>query len=162
MDFHGVLVQVAGCGVLIQGPAGSGKSQLALELLNRGHKFVGDDLIHLQRYDNALYGRGVGACSQFLSLHCGLVVNVARRFSNDACLPQCRIDLIISQGLSKDLAPNTTSLFGLNLTRYALLQLPQAATIVEAIAADWQDRQTGLDARKELSDRCMQLIAQSA
>jgi HPr kinase/phosphorylase len=40
---HGVMMEVAGVGVLITGPSGIGKSELALELLTRGHRLVADD-----------------------------------------------------------------------------------------------------------------------
>ena len=42
-----VLVVVHGVGVLIQGPSGSGKSLIALHLMNRGHRLVSDDLVEL-------------------------------------------------------------------------------------------------------------------
>jgi HPr kinase/phosphorylase len=44
---NGVLVRVHEVGVLIRGPSGSGKSLTALRLMQRGHKLVSDDLVHL-------------------------------------------------------------------------------------------------------------------
>ncbi|MBO4556837.1 MAG: HPr(Ser) kinase/phosphatase [Elusimicrobiales bacterium] len=46
---HGVLVNVYGLGVLIQGEAGVGKSECALELVKRGHLLVADDVIKVRR-----------------------------------------------------------------------------------------------------------------
>lgn len=46
---HGVLVDVTGIGVLLQGPSGSGKSECALDLVVRGHRLVVDDLILVSR-----------------------------------------------------------------------------------------------------------------
>ncbi len=40
---HGVFIEVMGVGVLITGEAGLGKSELALELISRGHRLVADD-----------------------------------------------------------------------------------------------------------------------
>jgi HPr kinase/phosphorylase len=55
-----VLVSVNGVGVLIRGPAGSGKSMAALNLMRHGHPLVGDDLVEIVSDTGAgLIGRGV-------------------------------------------------------------------------------------------------------
>lgn len=46
---HGVLLDVLGMGVMITGDSGVGKSELALELISRGHGLVADDVIELSR-----------------------------------------------------------------------------------------------------------------
>lgn len=46
---HGVLLDVLGMGVLITGESGVGKSELALELISRGHGLVADDVVELRR-----------------------------------------------------------------------------------------------------------------
>ncbi|HUC62310.1 MAG TPA: HPr kinase/phosphatase C-terminal domain-containing protein [Alphaproteobacteria bacterium] len=44
---HGTCVEVAGTGVLLRGPAGSGKSDLALRLIDEGGRLVADDQVEL-------------------------------------------------------------------------------------------------------------------
>lgn len=51
---HGVLVSVFGHGVLIKGGSGIGKSEVALELINRGHFLVADDAVVLRQIDEDL------------------------------------------------------------------------------------------------------------
>ncbi len=46
---HGVFLDVLGVGVLITGESGLGKSELALELISRGHGLVADDAVELSR-----------------------------------------------------------------------------------------------------------------
>ncbi|MBC7203551.1 MAG: HPr kinase/phosphorylase, partial [Pusillimonas sp.] len=46
---HGVFLDVLGLGVLIMGDSGLGKSELALELISRGHGLVADDAVELSR-----------------------------------------------------------------------------------------------------------------
>lgn len=51
---HGVCLEVFGIGVLIRGKSGIGKSETALELINRGHRLVADDAVIIKRVDNRL------------------------------------------------------------------------------------------------------------
>jgi HPr kinase/phosphorylase len=51
---HGVLMDVLGLGVLLQGESGLGKSELALELISRGHGLVADDVVELARISPVL------------------------------------------------------------------------------------------------------------
>ena len=48
MTIHGVLVDVYGIGVLITGDSGVGKSETALELIERGHRLISDDTVKLK------------------------------------------------------------------------------------------------------------------
>lgn len=55
---HGVFLDVLGVGVLITGESGLGKSELALELISRGHGLVADDAVEFARtYPNYIEGR---------------------------------------------------------------------------------------------------------
>ena len=49
---HGVLVEVYGEGILILGDSGIGKSELAIELVKRGHRLVADDAVELRKVSN--------------------------------------------------------------------------------------------------------------
>ncbi|MEC8006219.1 MAG: serine/threonine protein kinase, partial [Pseudomonadota bacterium] len=46
---HGTCVAIDGAGVLLRGPSGSGKSDLALRLIDGGATLVGDDQLELSR-----------------------------------------------------------------------------------------------------------------
>ncbi len=59
MTIHGVLVEVYGIGILILGDSGVGKSETALELIERGHRLVADDVVEITCLNgNTLMGRG--------------------------------------------------------------------------------------------------------
>lgn len=55
--FHLTAVAIDGRALLIEGPSGSGKSDLALRLIDRGAKLVGDDYIELMARNGVLYAR---------------------------------------------------------------------------------------------------------
>jgi HPr kinase/phosphorylase len=56
---HGVLVEVYGLGILILGDSGVGKSETALELIERGHRLVADDVVEIHCVNgNILMGQG--------------------------------------------------------------------------------------------------------
>lgn len=59
ISIHGVLVEVFGLGVLILGDSGVGKSETALELIERGHRLVADDVVEISCLNgNSLIGQG--------------------------------------------------------------------------------------------------------
>jgi len=55
---HGTLVDVYGIGLLLVGASGIGKSETALDLVERGHRLVADDLIRIRRRRTILMGEG--------------------------------------------------------------------------------------------------------
>lgn len=55
-SFHGNLVSVYGVGLLITGESGIGKSELALDLVERGHRLVADDIVIVKRKKDMLFG----------------------------------------------------------------------------------------------------------
>jgi HPr kinase/phosphorylase len=89
---HGSAVAIGGNGVLLLGPSGSGKSDLALRLIDRGAKLICDDILHME-HNNSLpqlaYApniagkievRGIGICKvEFLpSAPLRLIVQLTR------------------------------------------------------------------------------------
>ncbi len=59
ISIHGVLVEVFGLGILILGDSGVGKSETALELIERGHRLVADDVVEISCLNgNSLIGQG--------------------------------------------------------------------------------------------------------
>ena len=65
---HGVLVEVYGEGILILGDSGIGKSELAIELVKRGHRLVADDAVELRKVSNRQFGVGAVKLSESLDL----------------------------------------------------------------------------------------------
>ena len=79
-SIHGVLVDIYGEGILIMGESGIGKSEVALELIHRGHRLVSDDVVEIKRInDKSLIGSSPGITRHFIELRgIGIVNEIGR------------------------------------------------------------------------------------
>ena len=92
---HGVLIEVFGLGVLLQGPSGVGKSEAALALIERGHRFVADDVVEIRRVGNMLIGKGVEVTSHHIEIRGIGILNIAHLFGVGAVRESKHIQLAI-------------------------------------------------------------------
>lgn len=93
---HGTFLHVHGAGVLLEGPAGAGKSALALELLARGHALVADDAVEFQRpAPGVVIGRGPAVLSGYLETRGLGVLDVRRLHGASAIRSRARLDLVV-------------------------------------------------------------------
>lgn len=91
---HGVMMRVGGIGVLLAGPAGSGKSQFALELLTRGHQLVADDCVDCALTpDGRLMTRSPAFSQGFLQVRGLGVINVPKLFGAAALCQSVELQL---------------------------------------------------------------------
>ncbi|MBE0432651.1 HPr(Ser) kinase/phosphatase [candidate division WOR-3 bacterium] len=95
---QGTLVDIYGVGVLFMGKPGTGKSECALDLIERGHRFVADDLITIMRRGDILVGAGAEK-SDRLKHHIEIrgvgIVDIFRIFGVKSVRLKKRIELII-------------------------------------------------------------------
>ncbi|CAF0760593.1 unnamed protein product [Didymodactylos carnosus] len=80
---HGVLLEMSGEGILIQGPSGIGKSEIALELMKKGHMLIGDDAIAVGRISQRLLGKADAIVRNFMEVRGLGILNVSRMFGID-------------------------------------------------------------------------------
>ena len=93
---HGVLLEVHGVGVLVEGPAAAGKSTLALDLVARGHALVADDAVELRRpAPGIVLGRSPDVLKGFLEARGLGVLDVRRMHGARAVRAQARLDLVV-------------------------------------------------------------------
>lgn len=96
MSLHGVFMEVQGFGVLITGGAAIGKSELALDLITRGHRLVADDVVDFYRVTpDTLEGRCPPLLQDFLEVRGLGVLNVRELFGDNAVKPTKPLDLIV-------------------------------------------------------------------
>jgi len=93
---NGVLLDIKGVGTLLTGDSGIGKSESALELVNKGHQLVSDDLIefYLDPYDRPV-GRSIERIKQWIEVRGLGIINIVDIFGIGALLPEKKLDLVI-------------------------------------------------------------------
>jgi HPr kinase/phosphorylase len=92
---HGVLLEVYGMGVMLMGKSGIGKSELALDLMQRGHPLVADDMVTIRRRgSDTLYGQGHTLTKHLLEIRGLGILNVKDLFGVSAVREKKRIDLV--------------------------------------------------------------------
>jgi len=163
---HGVFMEVFTLGVLITGEAGAGKSELALELLTRGHRLIADDSPEFTQMTPDIID---GTCPEVLR-DClevrGLgVLNVRRMFGDAAVKPNkfLRLILHLHQPQSVDesrvdrLAGHSENarVLDLDIPRILLPVLPgrNLAVIAEAAVRNFMLRMKGFDATADFLQR---------
>lgn len=93
---HGVFVEVFGIGILIQGKSDVGKSEIALELIQRGHRLVADDTVELKVYqDKTILGEGAQIISHHIEVMGIGIIDVLNLFGVGAIRDKKQIQLIV-------------------------------------------------------------------
>lgn len=166
-NLHGVLVDVYGVGVMIMGRAGVGKSECALELIERGHRLVADDVVFIRRRgDRFLYGEGSTVLRHHMEIRGLGIFDVKNIFGVGAVRNTKRISLIVE--LEDWDASKEYDRTGITEDSYTVLELKlpkitvpvrpgrNIAIIVEVAALNHRLTEMGLDSEKLLTERLAQ------
>lgn len=96
LNLHGVFMDVLGMGVMITGDSGVGKSELALELISRGHGLVADDVVEMARIaPTTIEGRCPGMLRDFLEVRGLGLLNIRTIFGETASRRKMKLKLIV-------------------------------------------------------------------
>ncbi|MCR5042460.1 MAG: HPr(Ser) kinase/phosphatase [Clostridia bacterium] len=161
---HGVLVQVHGEGLLIQGVSGIGKSEVALELVKRGHRLVADDAVELRRMGRTrLIGTAPKMIRYLMELRGLGIIDVRRIYGVGSVLPVCDVDLVVKFVRWEDcadfdrlgLTEETVSYLGVTIPQVTIPVAParNLAIILEVAAMNHREKKLGYNAAKELMKR---------
>ena len=93
---HGTLVDCYGLGVLLQGHSGMGKSECALDLIERGHRLVADDRVEITRRGFELVGRAPEISRHYMEIRGLGIINIKDLFGVAAVRPNKNVELLIS------------------------------------------------------------------
>ncbi len=170
VSLHGVFMDVLGLGVLITGSSGAGKSELALELISRGHGLVADDIVEFSRVTpTVLEGRCPALLKDFIEVRGLGILNIRTIFGETACRRKMRLRLVVhlerrqpGQGDPSRLPMHRESqeILGVSIPR-AILPVAAGrnlAVLLEAAVRSTILQLRGLDSTQEFIDRQSKLL----
>ena len=130
---HGVFMDVLGMGVLITGDSGVGKSELALELISRGHGLVADDVVELARITpTTIEGHCPGMLRDFLEVRGLGLLNIRTIFGETASRRKMKLSLIVH--LQKPVAGMDAPRLPLDAQTQEILDVPIRKVIIPVAA----------------------------
>ncbi|MCB1167339.1 MAG: HPr kinase/phosphorylase [Leptospiraceae bacterium] len=170
-SIHGVLVEVFGMGILLLGPSGIGKSETALELIERGHRLVADDMVHIRHMGK---GELVGESDPMIEHHMELrgigIVNIKDLFGVGAIRKKVQVDLVVFLEDWKEdkeydrlgIDEQTMDILDVAVPSITLPLRPgrNIPILVETASMNHRSRRMGFHAARSLSERIHTRIAE--
>ncbi|WKZ71287.1 MAG: HPr(Ser) kinase/phosphatase [Melioribacteraceae bacterium] len=161
ISIHGSFVDVYGVGMLFVGKSGIGKSEVALDLVERGHRLVADDVvIFTKKGEGILMGAGTDLIKHFMELRGVGIVDVRSMFGIRAIRFQKRLELVIEMEVWDEKGHYTRtglddSVINISEVEIPYIKLPivpgkNLTVIAEVIALNYLLKHYGYDAAKEL------------
>ncbi|QRZ26915.1 HPr(Ser) kinase/phosphatase [Lactococcus lactis] len=167
---HGVLMDIFGVGVLIQGASGIGKSETGLELVKRGHRLVADDRVDVfQRDAFTLSGEPAEILRNMIEIRGVGIIDVMSLFGAGAVKDSTDIDMAIyleyyDKEKAFDRLGNAPTIVEFSDVEVPQTRIPvktgrNVSVIVEAAVMNFRAKQMGFDATKTFEDRLTDLIS---
>lgn len=169
---HGVLVEVYGEGILILGESGVGKSEIALELVKRGHRLVADDVVEIRKVSNkTLVGTAPDIIRHFIEIRGIGILDVKNLYGVGSVKLTENINLVINLELWDDkknydrlgLVDEYIDILGIMIPLQNIPVSPgrNLAIIVEVAALNNRQKKMGYNAAKVLNERVLGEINKS-
>ena len=169
---HGVLIDVIGVGVLILGKSGIGKSELALDLVTRGHRLVADDIVDLKkRPGGSVYGSGSEIIKHHMEIRGIGIINIKDLFGVSAVRERKKVEMVVElveweDKVEYDRLGIEEQKYSILETEVPLLVIPvrpgrNLTTIVEVAARNHLLKLQGHHSAKEFQEKLSKQIAQA-
>ena len=167
VSVHGGFMDVFGMGVLITGDSGVGKSELALELVSRGHGLVADDVVELARTaPTTIEGRCPGMLRDYLEVRGLGLLNIRTIFGETAARRKMKLKLIVhlqknSAGDERlPLDARAQEILGIPVRKVVFHVAPgrNLAVLLEAAVRNSILQMRGIDSMNEFINRQQQAV----
>ncbi|MDO5438742.1 MAG: HPr(Ser) kinase/phosphatase [Erysipelotrichaceae bacterium] len=169
-SMHGVMLNIYGKGVLLTGKSGIGKSELALELIRRGHFFVSDDRVEISRVQNDLICSAPAILKGMLEIRGVGIIDVNMLFGASTLLDSYNLDLIIHleeygethENNRLSYSQGTLEILGLERP---LIDIPitpgrQLSVIIETAVSNFRLLEKGINSTEDFKQRVFKVIAE--
>jgi len=168
LHLHSVLLDVFGLGVLIVGESGIGKSECALDLIDRGHRLIADDVAEIKRIGDTLIGASPDLTRYHMELRGLGVLNIKDLYGVSSVRMSQRVELVVS--LERWEAGQEYDRLGLRDERFTILgielplvRMPVApgrniAILVEVASRNRLLKDRGYDAARRFAERVDEMI----
>ena len=168
-SIHGVLMDIFGIGVLIQGESGIGKSETGLDLVRRGHKLVADDRVEVYKKDAfTVQGESPAILRNLLEIRGVGIIDVQTLFGAGSVKISSQIDLAVrlenfDNDQEYDRLGSQTYTLNLAEVEIPLLKVPvnvgrNLSVIIEAAVSNFSAKQMGYNTTEEFERRLTKLI----
>ena len=168
-SIHGVLVDVNGIGVCIIGKSSIGKSETALELINRGHQLIADDRVDIfEKEPGLVVGRAPEILRQFIEIRGIGIINVVEMFGARAYRHKKRITLVVElEDWNQEklynrigLSDETMRIFNTDVTKITIPVRPgrSIASLIEVAAMNHRLKAMGYNAAEAFTEQLNSLI----
>ncbi len=168
---HGGLMDIYGVGIFITGESGVGKSETALELVKRGHRFVADDVVEIHKLsDDTLVGRSPDIIRHMMEIRGIGIIDVSVLYGMGSIVREKSITLSVHLELGeiKDIdrignADNHITLLGIKVPQITLPVRPgrNIAIVMEVAAMNFRLKSIGQGGGEWLAQNIMDVIQQS-
>jgi HPr kinase/phosphorylase len=168
LHLHSVLMDVFGLGVLIMGESGIGKSECALDLIDRGHRLVADDVVEIKRLPDGVVGASPDLTRYHMELRGVGVINIKDLYGVSSIRMTKRVELVMS--LERWEAGKEYDRLGLHDEKFPILgvdlpliRMPVApgrnlAILVEVAARNHLLKERGYDAARHFAERVDEMV----
>ena len=168
---HASLADVFGVGLLFLGRSGIGKSECVLDLVERGHRLVADDVVHVTRHGNdVLIGRGHELARHYMEIRGVGLIDIRALFGVRAVRQQKRIEVVVQlddwdatrEYDRTGLDGQTTQLLDIALPLVTVPLNPgkNLTVICEVVAMNHLLRYSGVDSAKHFNERLLKRMAE--
>lgn len=169
---HGVLMDIYGMGVLIQGDSGIGKSETGLELVMRGHRLVADDRVDVFAKDEeTLWGEPAEVLRHLLEIRGVGIIDIMSLYGASAVKDSSQVQLAVylehfESDKVFDRLGNGNEEIELSGVKIPRIRIPvktgrNVSVVIESAAMNHRAKQMGYDATKTFEERLTQLISQN-
>ncbi len=164
VSLHGSLADVFGVGLFFTGQSGIGKSECVLDLVERGHRLVADDLVITSRRGNdVLIGRGHEMSRHYMEIRGVGLIDIPAIFGIRAVRQQKRIEVVVkleewnqdSVAERTGLDVETTTILDVELPQITIFLNPgkNITVIAEVVALNHLLRYSGINSAEVLNEK---------